>query len=924
MLVVCWGLISNAHAQILTQRGTFAAEGAEIVAYDAASQRLFITNGNAVDIVDISDVDAPTLVSQIAVAGGGVTSVAASNSLVAIAAEAAVVTDPGTIEIYDTDGNFQRSIVVGALPDMLRFTDDDRYILVANEGEPDGGVDPQGSVSIIDLENGVMNATVQTVGFDGFDGQENLLKGRGVRLFDGIPTSQDVEPEFIASSADSNLAFVTLQESNAFAAIDIPNAELLDILPLGLKNHNQGLPVIENINFPELPDLGITAGGQTISLGGLSGLWFDGVDQFTGRLQFLTVPDRGPNGDPINVDGDPENERPFALPDYQARIVRFEYDLVTREIILRTQTFLTRADGQTPITGLPNIPGVDEEPIDLNGVVLPYDSFGADLEGIVRVSDGTFWMVDEYRPSIYHFNANGGLIERYVPNGTGAALNGNGGGFGAETLPAEYGSRRRNRGFEAIAYDSDAELIYAFIQTPLSNPTRADGDASSVIRMLGIDPTNGNPVSEYVYLLEKPDYRTSNVDKIGDAVYAGNGLFYILERDSSTENFAKKYLYSFNLIGATNLLDIGAPPLLAGQTLEQHTPDELATAGISPVNKIKVANLPSLGYLAGDKPEGLALLPDGRLAILNDNDFGLLDTPIPLDGTVPLNPEPTPIVMGLLSFSKPSGLDPSDRDAGIQIDNHPVFGMHQPDSIASYDVDGETFFITAGEGDARDEDDRIDDLTLDATAFPDAASLQQDEVLGRLEASTIDGDLDRDNDLDRIQVYGSRSFIIWDQFGNLVFDSGDQLEQITANAFPMNFNANDDENDSFESRSDNKGPEPEAVTVGEISPGVFYAFVGLERIGGIVVYDVSNPSAPRFIEYFNNRDFSVVIDLDVDPTAAGDLSPEGLVFISAGDSPTGSALLAVANEVSGTTTLYSVQQQPDEVFMDGFEAAVIF
>jgi hypothetical protein len=140
-----------------------------------------------------------------------------------------------------------------------------------------------------------------------------------------------------------------------------------------------------------------------------------------------------------------------------------------------------------------------------------------------------------------------------------------------------------------------------------------------------------------------------------------------------------------------------------------------------------------------------------------------------------------------------------------------------------------------------------------------------------------------------------------------VFDSGDDFEQITAglgltdqDGNPV-FNSNNDANDSFDSRSDNKGPEPEALTIGEIE-GMILAFVGLERIGGIIVYDITDPSSPMFLQYLLNRDFGV----DADTAAAGDLGPEGLYFIPKSLSWTGNYGLLVANEISGTTSYYDI------------------
>lgn len=157
---------------------------------------------------------------------------------------------------------------------------------------------------------------------------------------------------------------------------------------------------------------------------------------------------------------------------------------------------------------------------------------------------------------------------------------------------------------------------------------------------------------------------------------------------------------------------------------------------------------------------------------------------------------------------------------------------------------------------------------------------------------------------------------VWDRFGNLAYDSGDLLELITAERYPASFNSDNEENQSFDTRSDNKGPEPEAIAVGRTPEGRTYAFVGLERIGGIAVFDVSNPYAVQSVGYANRRDFSVTVDLDANPSAAGDLGPEGIVFIAAPDSPNGRPMIAVANEISGTTTLFQISET---LFADGFE-----
>lgn len=254
------------------------------------------------------------------------------------------------------------------------------------------------------------------------------------------------------------------------------------------------------------------------------------------------------------------------------------------------------------------------------------------------------------------------------------------------------------------------------------------------------------------------------------------------------------------------------------------------------------------------------------------------------------------------------GLDASDKDDAINIANWPVMGAYEPDAISAFKHKGKTYLVTANEGDTRDydcygEEIRVADADLDPAGFPDAASLQDDARIGRLTATTATGDLDGDGDLDEIHVPGARSFSIWTRDGSLVFDSGDEFEQITAAELPDYFNANNDENgdDAFDNRSDNKGPEPEAVAIGKIK-GRMFAFIGLERIGGIMVYDVTYPASPQFVEYLNNRDFTAPAETQ----AAGDLGPEGIIFVPKSDSPTGNPLLVVGNEISGTTSIYEI------------------
>jgi hypothetical protein len=264
-----------------------------------------------------------------------------------------------------------------------------------------------------------------------------------------------------------------------------------------------------------------------------------------------------------------------------------------------------------------------------------------------------------------------------------------------------------------------------------------------------------------------------------------------------------------------------------------------------------------------------------------------------------------------------NGLDPSDQDLavdngplkdGINIKRWPVFGIYEPDAIASYRVKGETYLVLANEGDTRadwpgfNEEVRVGAVEqgtnvplyiLDPAVFPNSTDLKLPANLGRLTVTKATGDTDNDGDFDRIMVPGARSFSIRKADGSLLFDSGDQFEQKIAALVPDLFNS-DGTAASFNTRSDNKGPEPEGVAIGKVF-GRTYAFIGLERAGGIMVYDISDPERPFFVDYAN--------------TSPTDISPEGILFISEEDSPNGRPLLVVSHEISNTTTIFEISKQ---------------
>ena len=494
------------------QTGIFDASACEISAYDAASQRLFVISAAAgtVLVLDLSNPAAPTLLFSLSAAaygGAEINSVDVHNGIVAACAQAAPKTDPGVIVFWDTNGNYLSHYTCGAQPDMITFTHDNHYVLTANEAEPndDYTVDPEGSITVVDISGGVVGASVATASFAAYVGQEAALRAQGIRIYGpGANAAMDFEPEYIALNSSSTTAYVTLQENNAIAVVDIATATVTNLLPLGYKDHS--------------------------------------------------------------------------------------------------------------------LPG--------------------------------------------------------------------------------------------------------------------------------------------------------------------------------------------------------------------------------------------------------------------------------------------------------NALDPSDRDNGsggpaIHINNWPVFGMYEPDGIASYAVNGVTYLVTANEGDSRDysgfsEEGRVrGDLPLDPTAFPNASTLRDNANIGRLKVTTSMGDIDNDGDYDEIYCFGGRSFSIWDENGNQVFDSGDEFEVRLASMLPNDFNSTNDANQSFDSRSDDKGPEPEGVTVANVC-GRWFAFIGLERVGGVMVYDITSPAHPYYVDYLTSRDFSAVVDgTPASLDAVVELGPEGVTFVDAIDSPNGMPLLIVSNEVSGSVTIYS-------------------
>lgn len=256
-------------------------------------------------------------------------------------------------------------------------------------------------------------------------------------------------------------------------------------------------------------------------------------------------------------------------------------------------------------------------------------------------------------------------------------------------------------------------------------------------------------------------------------------------------------------------------------------------------------------------------------------------------------------------------IDTSDRDSEAKLfETKPearLFHIPMPDMIAAYEVEGRSYILTANEGDARPDGldvARVHDLgkkgrpPLNRQYKRKLSELYgphtfKNANLGRLEVSIVDG-LNEKGEIINLHTFGSRSFSILDaDSGEIVFDSGSDFERLSARFGGQNYNANQEPGD-FDSRSDAKGPEPEAVTVGTID-GRNFAFIAMERSGFVFIYDVTNPQAAYCVGM-----------IDTLGDDGHDLAPEFLQFVPASDNATGLDLILIGFEKSQTISTYSL------------------
>lgn len=462
---------------------------------------------------------------------------------------------------------------------------------------------------------------------------------------------------------------------------------------------------------------------------------------------------------------------------------------------------------------------------------------------------------------------------------------------------------RAMRGISSVAVHGDMVAICG-----------SGADASSVGEVIILDPLMKELAS--IPVGHGPDMLTFTPD--------GRTLIVANEAEPSDDG-------SIDHPGTLSIIDLSngvAQPSVRHVTFESFEPqvDALRARGLH-------APMPGRSLVQQLEPEYIAVSPDGRWAFVSmqeANAIAIVD--IAKARCIALEP------LGMKDFGADGvGLDPSDKDGGPAIARWPIHGLYQPDTLACFVHGKELFVASANEGEPRDhsfwsEVRRLSELAhrdggsmpvLDAQAFPATAPdgagpelqlrtparLRAADGAGRLQVSRVAGDVDGDGDSDRLITFGGRSASLWrvrcDDAGTplgleLAWDSGSAIERTILERMPKAFNADHDKGDSADARSDVRGPEPEGLAVADIG-GRRILFVGLERPGGVIAWDITDPRAPTLATYANRRDPQADA-----PDAAGDLGPEGLLVIPAATSPTGRPLLVVCNEVSGTLTVLEI------------------
>jgi len=329
----------------------------------------------------------------------------------------------------------------------------------------------------------------------------------------------------------------------------------------------------------------------------------------TQKGEFYVITDRGPN---VAY----SNGIKILVPDFTPTIMHFKINAEGKIEVIK-YIKLKNPSGQ-PITGLPNPVGMGstgEVAYAADGSVLGTDNYGLDSESIVAAKDGTFWVSDEYGPHIVHYNADGVELERISPIGVNT---------GTRKLPAVFAKRRPNRGMEGMCMTPDGKMLVGTMQSTMYVPTKALATNTTLTRIVTFDLATGQ-TKQYLY---RQDGGAS--DSVCDITPITNTEFLVIERDGNFGSVGGlKKVYRINLANAS---DVSGTDLTAvdgmkinGKTLEQSTWDEINAAGLKPVTKTLAVDLVSkIGY-EHDKFEGIVYLGNNKLAVFNDDDFGVAD-----------------------------------------------------------------------------------------------------------------------------------------------------------------------------------------------------------------------------------------------------------------------------------------------------------
>ena len=394
-------------------------------------------------------------------------------------------------------------------------------------------------------------------------------------------------------------------------------AIFLAVPSFGVQGAEAQNKIVGSYTFPEIPIKsfqnemfsGSVPDDHKIFLGSVgSDLWHGPNDN---PAEFWMMTDRGPNGQ-IRVDG--KNRRTFWVPEFNPVILKVKTEGNTIRVLEKVA--IVGQSGK-PVTGMPNIEGFDETPYDYTGQkTFPFNPNGLDTEGLVRTLAGDFWVAEEYSPSLLHLDRNGKVLKRYIPQGV--KLTGTDYPIVA-VLPAIYGKRKINRGFEGLALSNDQKTLYAVLQSPLANPDRTVGDSSRNTRVVVFDIQSEKVTAEYVYRFDVASEFEANPKtppdemKLSGVVFLNPTTLLILER---TDLVAK--LYSVELTGATNILNTKWDNPATAPTLEALADPQVAEVRV--LKKSLVIDLKQLKTVP-EKIEGIAVIDRNTIAISNDNDF---------------------------------------------------------------------------------------------------------------------------------------------------------------------------------------------------------------------------------------------------------------------------------------------------------------